>query len=157
MILRQEQIKQLIKIGSIEITPFDEELQLQPSSVDIRTSERWYRYPKELEPELQILDPKNPYMNILEREYISDSGIVVEPKSFILVDSYEYIKVPENIAVHLQQKFRLVKMGLQLINGGWLEHGFEGTVTLCLYNTNEFPVRLFKHMPVAQLFFAKSD
>jgi len=157
LILRYEQIKELIKIGSIEINPFDEELQLQPSSIDLRVSDRFYRYPKELEPELQILDPKNPYLNILERDFISDKGIVIEPQKFLIVETLEYISVPENIAVFLQPKFRLAKMGLSLINTGWLEHGYEGNITLCLQNINDFPIRIFKGMPLVHIFLSKNS
>ena len=156
MVLRAQQIKELIDIGSIEIDPFDEELQLQPSSVDLRISDRFYRFPKELEPELQILDPKNPYLNILEKDYISDKGIVVEPKRFFLVDCMEYISVPDNIAIFVQPKYRLTRLGLQLLNTGWIEHGFEGNITLCLYNTNEFPIRIFAGMSLVHIFFEKS-
>jgi len=157
MLLNHKQIKELLKIGSIEIDPFDEEMQLHPSSIDIRASDRFYRYPKELEPELQILDPKNPYLNLLEKDYISDRGIIIEPSKFFLVESLEYIKLPENLAPFLQPKFRLARMGLQLINAGWLEHGFEGNLTFCLYNANDYPVRLFAQMAVAQIFLTKTD
>ncbi|NPA58136.1 MAG: dCTP deaminase [Aquificae bacterium] len=157
MLLNSKQIKELLKIGSIEIEPFDEELQLQPSSIDLRTSDRFYRYPRELEPELQILDPKNPYLNIMEKDYISDRGIVVEPKRFFVVDALEYINLPENIAPFLQPKFRLARMGLELVNTGWLEHGFEGNITFCIYNANEYPVRLFAGMSIAQIFLTKSE
>ncbi|SNZ03010.1 dCTP deaminase [Persephonella hydrogeniphila] len=157
MILKYQQIKELIRIGSIKIDPFDEELQLQPSSIDLRTSDRFYRYPKEIEPELQILDPKNPYLNILEKDFISEQGIVIEPAKFLIIETLEYISVPENITVFLQPKFRLARMGLSLINAGWLEHGYEGNITLCLQNVNDFPVRIFKNMPVVHIFLSKTE
>lgn len=157
MILKDFQIQELIKIGSVEIDPFDEEAQLQPSSIDLRTSDKFYRYPPDLEPELQILDPKNPYLNILERDFISQKGVLIQPKQFFIIETLEYIKVPENISIYLQPKFRLTKMGVGLINAGWLEHGFEGNITLCLYNMNDFPVRIFSSMPVVHIFLDKSS
>ncbi|MBK3331567.1 dCTP deaminase [Persephonella atlantica] len=157
MILKNKQIKELIKIGSIEINPFYEEAQLQASSVDLTLSDRVYRYPVELEPELQILDPKNPYLQIVEREYISAEGIVLKPGSFILAETKEYIKVSDNISLHIQPKFRLSKLGVQIVNAGWLEYGFEGNITLCLYNCNQLPVRLYEGMKIVQVFFEKTD
>ncbi len=157
MILKKEQIKELIKIGSIEIDPFDEEAQLQASSVELTLSDRVYRYPVELEPQLQFLDPKNPYLQIIEHEYISPEGIVLEPNQFLIFETKEYLKVPGNTSIFIQLKFRLSRMGIHLINAGWTEHGFEGNITLCLYNCNQLPVKLYAGMEVIHAFFEKIE
>ncbi|NPA52437.1 MAG: dCTP deaminase [Aquificae bacterium] len=151
MILSKEKIKDLIEIGTIEIDPLDLELHLEDSSIAIRLSPNLYTYPLELEPQLSMLDIKNPYLNILEKEYISESGFVLEPKKFILAESLEYISIPEYINPFLDSKFRLDKFGLVLINKGWLGAGFEGFITLCLYNAGQMPIRLFKEEKIAQL------
>lgn len=157
MFLKEEQIKQLIKIGSVSINPFDVELQLNGSSIDLRLSDRFYRFPEDLKPEIQILDPENPYFNILERDYISDKGIVLEPGGFYIFETVEYISMPENISIFLQLKLRLSKMGVNLLNAGMIEHGFEGSLTLCIQNVNSYPVRVFKGMPVVHIFLSKTE
>ncbi len=157
MILSKESIRHLIEIGSVEIEPLDLELQLQENSIDIRLSERVYRYPLELEPQISMLDIKNPYLSILEKDFISDDGFVLEPKKFIIAESLEYISVPENIVLYLDSKFRLDKYGLILVNKGWLERGFEGYITLCIYNAGELPVRLFKGEKISQLLLQKLE
>ena len=157
LLLKEAQIIQLIKIGSISIDPFDVELQLHGSYIDLRLSDKFYRYPEDLRPEVQILDPENPYFNILERDYISDKGIVLEPGGFYIFDTLEYISIPENISIFLQPKLRLSRLGLNLLNAGWVEHGFEGNLTLCVHNVNSYPVRIFKNMPLVHIFFSKSE
>ena len=157
MVLSGEKIKELIEIGAIEVDPLDLELQLQDTSLDIRLSDRVYEYPKELEPELSMLDIKNPYLNVLEKEFVSDEGFVLEPKKFVIVETLEYIKTPEYINTFLDSKFRLDKFGLVLINKGWLGRSLEDYITLCLYNAGDFPVRLFKNERIAQLTFAKIE
>ncbi len=157
MVLSKSKIKELIEIGTIEVDPLDIELQLQESSLDIRLSQRLYKYPLDLEPEISMLDIKNPYLNILEKDFISDNGFVLEPKKFILAESLEYISVPDNINLFLDTKFRLDKFGLILINKGWLGAGFEGFITLCIYNAGDFPVRLFKEEKIAQIVFQKVE
>ncbi|NPA53136.1 MAG: dCTP deaminase [Aquificae bacterium] len=153
MILSDKKIEEYIEKNLIEISPFDKELQLQKNSIDIRTSNRYHRYPKDIELEIEMLDPRNPYMNILEQDYISDKGAVLEPRKFFIVESLEYIKVPENIAIYIQPKFRLARMGLQIVNTGWIESGFEGNLEICIYNANEMPIRIFPEMRVCHIFF----
>ncbi len=157
MFLSGKKIEELIQKGEIEISPFDKEFQLQKSSVDIRLSNRYYRYPKDIELELEMLDPKNPYLNILEQDYISEKGVVLEEKKFLIFESLEYIKVPENVVIFLAPKFRLSKMGLKIVNAGMIEAGFEGNIEICVYNTNDLPVRLFSNMSICHLFFAKTE
>ena len=157
MILKENQIKELMRIGSIEIHPFDEEAQIQASSVDLTLSDRVYRYPVELEPQLQLLDPKNPYLQLLEKDYISPEGIVLRQNQFLIFETTEYIKVPSNISIFIQLKFRLSKIGIHLLNSGWIEQGFEGNITLCLYNCNQLPVRLYAGMEAVHAFFEKSE
>ncbi len=155
--LKENQIKQLIKIGSVSIEPFDIELQLKSSCIDLRLSDRFYRFPEDLQPEIQILDPENPYFNILERDYISDKGIVLEPGGFYIFETLEYISMPENISIFLQPKLRLSRLGINLLNAGWIEHGFEGNLILCIQNVNSYPVRIFKNMPIVHIFLSKSE
>ncbi len=157
MFLSDKKIEELIQKGEIEITPFDKEFQLQKNSVDIRLSNRYYRYPKDIEIELEMLDPKNPYLNILEKDYISEKGVVLEEKKFLVFESLEYIKVPENIAIFLAPKFRLSRMGLEIVNTGMIEAGFEGNIEICVYNTNDLPIRLFSNMSICHLFFAEAE
>ena len=157
MILKEDQIKQLIKIGSISIEPFDIELQLHNSYIDLRLSDRFYRFPEDLQPEIQILDPENPYFNILERDYISDQGIVLEPGGLYILETLEYLYMPENVSIFLQPKLRLSKLGINLLNAGWIEYGFEGNLVLCVHNVNTYPVRIFKNMPAVHIFLSKSE
>ena len=157
MLLKESQIKQLIKIGSISIEPFDVEFQLHGSYIDLRLSDRFYRYPEDLRPEVQILDPENPYFNILERDYISDKGIVLEPGGFYIFETLEYISIPENISIFLQPKLRLSRLGINLLNSGWIGYGYEGNLTLCVHDVNAYPVRIFKDMPIVHIFLSKSE
>ena len=155
MFLSEKEIKKLVDKGEIQIQPFDEAFQLFSAYVDIKISNRYYRYPKEIELELEMLDLKNPYINIVEQDYISEKGVVIEPQRFLIFESLEYLKVPDNVMVYVQPKFRLAKMGLVLTNSGFLEPGFEGNINLCIYNTNNMPVRVFPDMTLCHILFAK--
>lgn len=48
-------------------------------------------------------------------------------------------------------------MGLFIQNAGWVDPGFEGEITLELYNANRLPIRLKSGRRIAQLVFARMD
>ncbi len=92
MFLSEKEIKRLVDKGEIQIQPFDEAFQLFSAYVDIKISNRYYRYPKEIELEIEMLDLKNPYINIVEQDYISEKGVVIEPQRFLIFESLDSLK-----------------------------------------------------------------
>ena len=48
-------------------------------------------------------------------------------------------------------------MGLFIQNAGWVDPGFEGEITLELYNANRLPIRLEAGRRICQLVFAAMD
>ncbi|MEC2647000.1 dCTP deaminase domain-containing protein, partial [Bacillus thuringiensis] len=49
------------------------------------------------------------------------------------------------------------RMGLFIQNAGWVDPGFEGQITLELYNANRLPIKLIKGWRICQLVFAEMD
>ena len=157
MILSENKIKESLEKGLIEIEPFDLEYQLNGIFIDLTISENFYRYSEEILYPVEMLDLKNPYFNVLEKDRITDSGMVIEKNKIFIAQSNEYIKTDPSIAVSISPKLRLSQMGLHLINAGMIDAGFEGNITFILYNTNDFPVRIFKDMKICHLTFHKVD
>ncbi|WP_457622536.1 dCTP deaminase [Persephonella sp.] len=154
MLISSDLLMELIQKREIEINPFDPDFQIKGNSVDIRSSDRYFSYPEYLEPEITMLDPKNPYLNLLERDYISAEGIVLEPNRFLIIESLEYIKTPENISIFLESKLRISQLGIGVVNTGWIDGGFEGNIILVLKNFNNIPVRIYPEMFIAHIFFS---
>jgi len=48
-------------------------------------------------------------------------------------------------------------MGLFIQNAGWVDPGFEGKITLELYNANNFPIELEAGRRICQLVFGTMD
>jgi dCTP deaminase len=155
MLLSSKSIRDLIGEKEIIIEPFDPEFQMKGNSVDIRVSDRYYSYPEYLEPELSMLDPKNPYLNLLEKDYISSDGIVLEPGRFLIINSLEYIKTSEDISIFLEPKLRISQTGVSILNTGWIDAGFEGNLILTVKNMNDIPVRIYPEMFIAHIFFSR--
>ena len=66
----------------------------------------------------------------------------------------EYFKLPINITAFVEGRSSLGRMGLFIQNAGWVDPGFEGEITLELYNANRCAIELQAGRRVGQLVFA---
>ena len=150
MILSDKTIKELIEKGKLEVEPFSEEL-VQCSSLDLRLGYQIARYRAK-----DFLDVKNPSWEI-ELETIDGNGFFIQPKEFVLATTLEYIKLPPDLTAFVEGRSSLGRLGLFIENAGWVDAGFEGQLTLELYNANKYPIKLYPEMRICQLVFAKLD
>jgi dCTP deaminase len=128
MILSDRSIKRLIKEGRLSIEPLKEE-NIQASSIDLTLGEDVIFY------RVDFIDVKAGELPV-ERRTIPEEGIVIEPKSFLLATTLEYIRLPEDITAFVEGRSSLGRLGLFIENAGWVDAGFEGQITLELYNAN---------------------
>ncbi len=93
---------------------------------------------------------------IVYRE-ITGSEITIPPHSFLLATTQEYIKLPNNLTAFVEGRSSIGRIGLFIQNAGWVDPGFEGQITLELYNANSLPIRLKAGRRICQLVFCKMD
>lgn len=147
MILSDNEIKQLLRDKSLLIEPIEEN-QIQPASVDIRLGDFF----------CMLNDCKSGIINIRERpEYINITRekIILFPGQFVLGTTMEYIKLPDNLIAFVEGRSSLGRLGLFVQNAGWVDPGFEGEITLELFNASRFSIELHYGDRIAQLVFAK--
>ncbi|HIC97495.1 MAG TPA: dCTP deaminase [Aquificaceae bacterium] len=149
MILSDKTIKELIDRGELSIEPFEEN-QLQCSSVDLRLGNDFLRFRRS-----GTIDVREGVTEVC-RERAEDL-VEIAPKEFLLATTVEYIKLPPHITAFVEGRSSLGRLGLFIENAGWVDAGFEGQITLELYNANNVPIRLYVGMRVCQLVFAKLD
>ena len=77
--------------------------------------------------------------------------------SFLLATTIEYVKLPSNLTAFVEGRSSIGRMGLFIQNAGWVDPGFEGQITLELYNANRLPIKLISGWRVCQLVFASMD
>lgn len=65
--------------------------------------------------------------------------------------------MPENITAFVEGRSPLGRMGLFIQNAGWVDPGFEGEITLELFNANRCAIQLQSGHRIGQLVFAKMD
>lgn len=149
MILSDKSIKALLASGKLVIDPIDEQ-SIQPASVDCRLGDHF----------LIMEDTK---MGIIEfdkeihyREVKSES-INIPPQSFLLATIQEYVKLPNDLTAFVEGRSSIGRMGLFIQNAGWVDPGFEGRITLELYNASSVPIKLQAGKRICQLVFCKMD
>ena len=149
MILSDRTIKELIDKGVLKVDPF-EESQVQCSSLDLRLGGEFARYR-----ETELIDVREGVHRV-DRVDVNEY-IDIQPKEFLLATTVEYIKLPSHITAFVEGRSSLGRLGLFIENAGWVDAGFEGQITLELYNANSVPIRLYVGMRVCQLVFAELD
>ena len=102
-----------------------------------------------------LVDPKN-FSNQSFVDRNSDI-CVIPPNSFVLTNTVEYFRIPQDVLVICLGKSTYARCGL-IVNVTPLEPGWEGHVTLEISNTTPLPARVYANEGIAQfLFFKGSD
>ena len=149
MIVSDESLKDLLERGEIVIDPL-EERQIQPASIDLRLGDHYLKVDENTVDSI-TLDKELKYIEIKKSE------IVIPPNSFLLAVTKEYIRLPDYITAFVEGRSSIGRIGLFIQNAGWVDPGFEGTITLELYNANRLPIRLQSGRRICQLVFARMD
>ncbi|RKD33917.1 dCTP deaminase [Thermohalobacter berrensis] len=149
MILSDKTLKEMISNNKLIIDPLTEE-QIQPASVDLRLGRNFLKV-DENSIESMCLDKEIKYVEFNSNE------VIIPPNSFLLATTKEYIKLPNNVTAFVEGRSSIGRMGLFIQNAGWVDPGFEGEITLELYNANRLPIKLKAGRRICQLVFALMD
>ena len=118
------------------VIPADDKL-INPASLDIKLGG-------------QLIQENGNLVSILRTPYM------LEPGEFVLVETYEIIKVPIDLAVELRLKSSIARQGYNHSLAFWFDPGWEGIGTLEIQNINrEKKLPLQEGMRFAQLIFHK--
>lgn len=149
MILSDNTLQKLIDSGELVIEPIKKE-SIQPASVDFHLG-RHYLTIEDKQMSLITLDTPIKYREI------DAENIIIPPHSFLLGTTEEYIKLPSNITAFVEGRSSIGRIGLFIQNAGWIDPGFEGRVTLELYNANSLPIQLQSGRRICQMVFCTMD
>jgi dCTP deaminase len=149
MILSDKTLKKMIESGELGISPIESD-SIQPASIDCRLGNDF------LVVEDRNMDIISLDSQILYRE-IEGEQITIPPHSFLLATTMEYVKLPDNLTAFVEGRSSIGRIGLFIQNAGWVDPGFEGQITLELYNANSLPIRLQAGRRICQLVFCQMD
>lgn len=149
MILSDGTIKEMLKEGSLKVDPLSEH-SIQPASIDMRLGNHF------LSVEDRSMDCISLSEEIKYRELEGDQ-LTIPPHSFLLATTLETVALPNNLTAFVEGRSSIGRIGLFIQNAGWVDPGFEGQITLELYNANSLPIRLEAGRRICQLVFCKMD
>ncbi|GLB29916.1 dCTP deaminase [Lacrimispora amygdalina] len=149
MILSDKTIIKMLKEKTLFIEPL-EEGQIQPASVDIRLGNT-FSVVEDTSDGIITMQNEIKYKTIVTDKYI------LLPGQFVLATTLEYFAMPDDLTAFVEGRSSLGRMGLFIQNAGWVDPGFEGEITLELFNANRCAIELQSGRRVGQLVFAKMD
>lgn len=151
MILSDRDIKKLIKEKRLIFKPSLTSDQIGPASIDLKLGPVFKSFNIAKHHLLDIKKglPKNDF--IIKRRLKNGESYILHPNSFVLAATLEYIEVPEDIVLRVEGKSTLARMGILVHTAGFVDPGFEGTLTLEISNQSELPVALYPGMYICQI------
>jgi dCTP deaminase len=154
-VLSDATIRELIESGRIVIEPFDVSM-IQPASVDIRLGNSFRVFHNH---RIQSIDLGNPPRDLTEHVEIEDNGeFVIHPGEFVLGRTQEWVEIPDDVVCRIEGKSSLGRLGLVVhATAGFVDPGFQGTLTLEIANFNTVPIVLRPGLFICQLSFMTLD
>src|SRR3989344_5024764 len=146
MFLPDHEIKKRIASGEIKISPC-EEGNIQPASLDLRLGSEFLRIEHHETSGVIDLMEKPKYRRIKKGE------VIIPPGHFVLGTTLEKISIPDNIVAHIEGRSSIGRRGLFIQNAGWVDPGFNGNITLELYNADSLPIKLQSGTRICQIVF----
>jgi dCTP deaminase len=151
MLLSDADIREQIAEGRIVLEPLDINL-IQPSSMDVRLDRFFRLFDNHKYPSIDPRAQQDELTRLVE--VASDEAFILHPGEFVLSSTFEYVKLPNDIAARLEGKSSLGRLGLLTHStAGFVDPGFEGHVTLELSNVATLPIKLWPGMKIGQLCF----
>jgi len=149
MILSDATLRDMLQRGELVVEPLADYC-IQPASIDLRLG---HHFLKVDENDIGTIHLDRP----LKYVEVTMDEIVIPPGSFMLASTLEYVHLPNDVTAFVEGRSSIGRIGLFVQNAGWVDPGFEGELTLELFNANRQPIRLAAERRICQLVFARMD
>jgi dCTP deaminase len=140
--------------------------EVQPCSYDVRLADEFQVYGVEydhIDPAVEQPGLMVP-MRITEKRTgfgnrdLVDSWYELEPGGFALARTAERFRLPAHLAARVEGKSSIGRLGMGVhTTAGFIDPGFEGTITLELWSVAPLPIRLRPGMRIGQLCLFRLD
>lgn len=157
MILSDKDIRKKIDSREIVVTSEDGKhvSNINASSLDLRLGRFFKIYNHSQQ---AVLDPLNreSLEDVTKLIELKNPGepFIVQPGEFVLGVTMERVKIADDLVARVEGRSSLGRLGIIVHStAGFIDAGFEGTITLEITNINRMPVALYPGMRVCQLAF----
>lgn len=150
MILSDRDLRKAIKERKLEFKPSLSHDQIGPASIDLKLGPEFKLFHLS---KVSVLDPKQglpkDFMHVHKLK--PRESFILHPNNFILASTREYVKVPVDMILRVEGKSTLARMGILVHTAGFVDPGFEGTITLEISNQSNVAVMLYPDMYICQV------
>src|SRR5690625_6243593 len=136
-------------LSDLSIDTYDPAL-VQPASVDVRLGSSFrvmdnHKYPH--------IDPAQQQEDLTRLVEVDRCGLfVLSPGEFVRGTTLGRVRLSTRLAARLEGKSSLGRLGLLThATAGFIDPGFEGIITLELFNVATLPIKLYPGMRIGQL------
>lgn len=151
MLLSDVEINHALKTGAIKIAPWFNSI--QPASVDVHLAPVFRVFDNN---RYAQVDPAVEQPGLTRRVDAGGRGFVLHPGRLVLGATLERIALDGTIAARLEGKSSLGRLGLLThATAGFIDPGFQGTITLELCNISTLPIKLYPGMRIGQICFMR--
>lgn len=152
-VLSDTDIARELGYGELDVYPIDLDGQLQPASLDVRLGNEVKVF--SIEKENQIIDVNDfddeEYLREVEKE---DGGFLIKPGKSYLANTVENFEIPDYLLGRLTGRSSVGRLHVEVHKtAGLFDPGFSGEGVFEIENTNEYPVKLYPDMRIAQMVF----
>jgi dCTP deaminase len=151
------EIRKLIERDIIVVDPIlNMEEQLSPVGIDLRLDVyfREFLHMKKGFIDLAEETPEREFYFLREIDIEKEEYYFVQPGSFVLAQSMEYVAIPNYICCRVGGRSSLAKSGIEVhATAERVDPGFKGHLTFELKNAGRMPVKLYPLQRVAHLMF----
>jgi dCTP deaminase len=152
VILSDRSINEAIASGRLGIDPFDPQL-VQPSSIDVRLDNKFLVFRNTKRAFIDVKQPADDLMELIE--LAQDEPMYLHPHEFVLGNTIERVKMPDDLVGRLEGRSSLGRLGVVIHStAGFIDAAFEGHVTLEISNLANLPIALYPGMRIGQISFS---
>lgn len=150
MVLSDRDINKAIKRGRLLFKPELKKDQIGPASIDLKLSKIFKVFHIERH---CLLDTKKKLPKDFTKTYEMNDGeqFILHPNSFILASTLESVTVPDDMVLRVEGKSSLARMGILVHTAGFVDPGFEGSITLEISNQSNIAVAIYHGMYICQI------
>lgn len=149
MILSDVDIREsLNNIGGLKVFPLVKD-SIQPASIDLHLGDEFTLIAKSKEP-VDIFDSDD--CNTFRAK-----SFTIYPKSFILATTKEEVYIPYSLTAFIEGRSSIGRKGLFIHNAGYVDPGFQGQITLELFNCSNRPIIIHEGISICQMVLSYLD
>lgn len=142
--------------GSELIDPFNKE-RVQPASYDLALGNEFIVFPRDSEgPPIDLADMKDD--KGVKTTIEDGEGLLIQPQEFVLGVTEERITLPDDLVARLEGKSSIGRLGLLIhVTAGFVDPGWDGRLTLEIFNVRKRAIVLRPGLPFCQLSFTRME